>query len=424
MTIPVFDRDRVSSQTKRKNQPKSTTQDTPKGYSGPLPGTPVQSLSGNQRGFIDGIPVGNIQQGSRPGFYMIVDPQDPDRSGKDLLLLAEGRSNTPRFVPVLEWENSLYKLSPDNYKLFKNSFNIKDQSVTANLEFVDRFALPSAAAVSYDNFNRAKLGQPSISWEVAILEQGYGRSSEQRGPTTTRTTSVTGVDTAIAEFQNYAREYLGYELSAKEAREYQKKLNALEKKRFTTTTAGEGFTNILQGAVGREEREQLALDIIGRRISIEGIDDPGKVGGLIGNAVRSIRSLAGDFGLSVTPEEVRDYALQSLRSQTGLDTISSKFNNLARIQYQGLAPYLDQGLTVRDISNSYISKKAQLLELNPAEITINDSDIQRALTGQSLKPLYEFEMDLRKNPQWEYTNNAREEASSYAYTILRDFGLI
>jgi len=38
--------------------------------------------------------------------------------------------------------------------------------------------------------------------------------------------------------------------------------------------------------------------------------------------------------------------------------------------------------------------------------------------------LYQFEMGLRKNPQWQYTNNARSEASSYALSVLQDFGIV
>ena len=395
---------------------------TPTGFNSPLPGSPIQNNRSPVTS-IDGIPVNQIQEGTQPGFWMFVRPGDP-RGSRDLLLLSEGTGSTPRFVDAQDWERSLYDLTPDMYSRFKKELNVKDSSTTTNLNFIRSFATPTAQAISFDNLANTLLGKPSISWEAGVLRGNYGRPSESRGPTTTRTTSVTGIDTAIAEFQNYSKEYLGYELSRKEAREYQRKLNALEKKRFTTTTAGEGFTNIMQGSVGSEEREQLALNIIGRKISIEGIDDPGKVGGLIGNAVRNVRALSSNYGLTINPQEVRDYALESLRSQTGLDTVETKFNNLARVQYQGLVPYLDQGLSVKDISSSYMSKKAQLLELNPAEITINDNDIQRALTGEKLKPLYEFEMDLRKNPQWEYTNNAREEASSYAYTILRDFGLI
>jgi len=391
-------------------------------YDSPLPGTPQIPFKPSPRS-IDGIPINEIRPGSGPGLFMIVRRGDP-RSGQDLLLLAEGSNNIPRLIPVDQWQLGVFNLKPEQYERFKQGFGIKDDSTRVTKDFILNAALPSARAISFDNYNYTQLGQPSYSWETGVLEQGYGRPSKERGPTSTRTTSVTGVDNAIAEFQNYAREYLGYELSKKEAREYQRKLNSLERKRFTTTTAGEGFTNITQGGVNREEREQLALDIIGRRISIEGIDDPGKVGGLIGNAVRNVRSLISNYGLSITPEEVRDYALQSLRSQTGLDTIETKFNNLARIQYQGLVPYLDQGLSVKDIAGSYMSKMAQMLELNPASITIDNNKIQKALTGEKLKPLYEFEMDLRNDPEWQFTNNARDEASNYAYTILRDFGLI
>lgn len=397
----------------------------PIGYSAPLPGTPRPSIprSTEQGILFDGKYRADELDRQEDGIYGVKDPSNP-QSDKTLYVLPSGNDTSPVFVPTLAWASALMRLNGADYLRIKEALGITDNTTQPNANFIKK-AENVAQQVSYENYLKTIQGLPSMSWEVA-LNQGYGTGANAGvgGPRTTRTTSITGIDSAFAEFQNYSREYLGYELSKKEAREYQKKLNVLEKKRFTTTTAGEGFTNIMQGSVGREEREQLALDIIGRRISVEGIDDPGKVGGLIGTAVRNIRGLSSDFGLSINPQEVRDYALQSLSSQTGLETIRTKFNNLARVQYQGLVPYLDQGLSVKDISSSYMSKKAQLLELNPAEITINDTDIQRALTGEKLKPLYEFEMDLRKNPQWEYTNNAREEASGYAYTILRDFGLI
>jgi len=386
----------------------------------PLPGSSTQTTTNANQ--IDGVPLNKIQKGTTTGYWYKATPGDVD-PGEDLLLLADGLGGKPRFVSARNWLTSIYNLEPREYEYYKKKLGIKDESTRPNNDFAQA-ALGAALAISFDNYAFSVLGKPGISWAEGVDKGGYGQPSKERGPTTTRTTSVTSVDNAIAEFQNYSREYLGYELSKKDAREYQKKLNVLERKRFTTTTAGEGFTNIMQGGVTADEKEQLALNIIGRKINVEGIDDPGKVGGLIGNAVRNVRTLSSNYGLDITPQEVRDYALQSVRSQTGLDTVESKFNNLARIQYQALVPYLDQGLSVKDIADSYKNKKAQLLELNPASVTIRDSDIQRALTSEKLKPLYEFEMDLRKNPAWERTNNAREEASQYSYTILRDFGLI
>jgi hypothetical protein len=36
--------------------------------------------------------------------------------------------------------------------------------------------------------------------------------------------------------------------------------------------------------------------------------------------------------------------------------------------------------------------------------------------------LYDFEKMLRKDNRWQYTNQAKEEVSSVAMKVLRDFG--
>jgi hypothetical protein len=36
--------------------------------------------------------------------------------------------------------------------------------------------------------------------------------------------------------------------------------------------------------------------------------------------------------------------------------------------------------------------------------------------------IYDFQRTLRKDPRWQYTNNAREEASTAVLGVLRDFG--
>jgi hypothetical protein len=41
-----------------------------------------------------------------------------------------------------------------------------------------------------------------------------------------------------------------------------------------------------------------------------------------------------------------------------------------------------------------------------------------------IKSIYDFEKDLRNDTRWQYTNNAREQASSIATTVLKDFGFM
>jgi hypothetical protein len=36
--------------------------------------------------------------------------------------------------------------------------------------------------------------------------------------------------------------------------------------------------------------------------------------------------------------------------------------------------------------------------------------------------IYDFQRTLRKDPRWQYTDNAREESSTAVLGVLRDFG--
>jgi len=40
------------------------------------------------------------------------------------------------------------------------------------------------------------------------------------------------------------------------------------------------------------------------------------------------------------------------------------------------------------------------------------------------KPLWQFEQELRKDPRWNYTNNAQQSLMNTARQVLQDFGLV
>lgn len=247
----------------------------------------------------------------------------------------------------------------------------------------------------------------------------YLQQSKTKGGTTS-TATVTDKNRAAQELLDTAKDYLGsgITLNKNDIKSYVSELNALERKRPTVSRTGE----TIAGGLTADEKEQLALKYIGKYVTAEGIKN---VGGALGSNYRTINALAGNYGVALDKATLRTLVFDSVSSKNGLENVQTKINNLAKVKYRALTPYLEQGLTVKDIANEYVSKKAQLLELNPTAIRIDsDPDIQGALTGDALVPLYQFEKSLRKNPQWQYTNNAREEASNYALTILQDFGLI
>jgi hypothetical protein len=65
---------------------------------------------------------------------------------------------------------------------------------------------------------------------------------------------------------------------------------------------------------------------------------------------------------------------------------------------------------------------ATVLEINPNTISLNDPTLRGAIGPDKEMSIYDFQRSLRKDPRWQYTNNAREEVSDVALKVLRDFG--
>lgn len=83
---------------------------------------------------------------------------------------------------------------------------------------------------------------------------------------------------------------------------------------------------------------------------------------------------------------------------------------------------LDEGLDLANIYAPYRNAMATLLELNSDAISLDDPVLRSAYGQDKEMSLYDFKRAVRKDPRWQYTDNARQEVSSAALGILRDFG--
>ena len=74
------------------------------------------------------------------------------------------------------------------------------------------------------------------------------------------------------------------------------------------------------------------------------------------------------------------------------------------------------------IYSPYKDVLAQTLEINPNGITLNDPSLRMAIGPDKEMSLYDYKKMLRKDPRWQYTDNARQTVSSGLTQVLRDFG--
>ena len=83
---------------------------------------------------------------------------------------------------------------------------------------------------------------------------------------------------------------------------------------------------------------------------------------------------------------------------------------------------LAQGVNFDTIVSPYRNVMADTLEIaNPEQIKIDDPTLMMAF-GDKEMTLYDFQRALRKDSRWQYTDKARQEVSTAALQVLRDFG--
>jgi hypothetical protein len=141
----------------------------------------------------------------------------------------------------------------------------------------------------------------------------------------------------------------------------------------------------------------------------------------VGNIAKAYFNTASDAGIesvltgSITNE---DFARQQ--------------REIAKTRYGHLSNLIDQGVTLEDLSASYKSAAAKLLELDLNTIDMSEAQYEVALAyggenGQKrTMTTGEWERLLRTDSRygWEKTENAKDEARSLATTIAQAFGRI
>ena len=136
---------------------------------------------------------------------------------------------------------------------------------------------------------------------------------------------------------------------------------------------------------------------------------------------QSLQSIAKANGVTLSPQEIEQYNLD-VNNGKDINVIKSQIRNLAGIgRPDNVKKLLAEGTDLNTIYSPYKRTMAALLELDSESIDINDTTLQSAIGDREL-PIYEFRKILKKDPRWQYTNNAREEVSNKVLRVLKDFG--
>jgi len=95
----------------------------------------------------------------------------------------------------------------------------------------------------------------------------------------------------------------------------------------------------------------------------------------------------------------------------------------AQGQPQYVRDLLSQGYNLSQVFAPYRQVMANVLEIgDPNQIDLNDPLLRSAITDKGDMNLYDFRKQLRKDNRWQYTEQAKQDVSTAALNVLRDFG--
>lgn len=210
------------------------------------------------------------------------------------------------------------------------------------------------------------------------------------------------------------------------------KIKAAEKLAVVTRKTS-GSTAIQTGSLlDEDDYRQIAFDTVKTTVQSMSDEEIGKGTGALSQSVSSLKEYASQYGINLSNREAFNQVMggmvQGGTLSTGkLDSQQQAIKNMAKAFYPNLSGIIDGGGTVSGISDQFASVMARTLEIPANSITVFDKRIQKALanTGkQGVMSTTDFEVLLRNEPEWARTKNAKEEAASYATSILQSFGVM
>lgn len=171
--------------------------------------------------------------------------------------------------------------------------------------------------------------------------------------------------------------------------------------------------------------EQLRYQI-GKTINLKGDARPGEAG----EAQDKLSSYAYDMGIALSDSWL-DSAAKTIVSGMGTSQdYEDKIRQMAKATFSNWAKQIDAGQTVADLAAPYLQTMGQILELPGGSVNLFDKTIKGALqykdpqTGlNAVKPLWQFENDLRGDQRWKQTKNAQDSIMQVAHQVLSDFGV-
>ena len=188
--------------------------------------------------------------------------------------------------------------------------------------------------------------------------------------------------------------------------------------------------NLFEGLAAKAYDSGMSEDQLKQLIVTSGLVT-GYGGKTLGDTA-DLKSYANSFGVGKYLDD-KYWAQKSqdlFLGNTTTEDIEDEVRNLAASAFPGYADQIKAGISVDSLASAYKGAIASVLEKDADSVTFEDPRLRAALQyvdkdgKPAVKPLWQFERELRMTPEWELTNNARTTVDNLAYKVMSDWGVI
>jgi hypothetical protein len=142
------------------------------------------------------------------------------------------------------------------------------------------------------------------------------------------------------------------------------------------------------------------------------------------SGIQQLQETARNNGLTLLPSQIESYKTR-LKNGENVETIKSNIRAIAaNAMPDNVKKLIDSGIDLTEVYQPYRQSMATILEIPFDKIDLNDPTLTNAITDKGNMTLFDFKRSLRKDPRWQYTDNARETVSSGLTQVLKDFGFM
>jgi len=165
--------------------------------------------------------------------------------------------------------------------------------------------------------------------------------------------------------------------------------------------------------------DQRVKDWLGTQVGLHGEMMYGEAG----EAFDKLHSLAYANGMKYSSSWYRDRAREVVSGRSTQSTVEDQIRRQAAARYSAYRDQILAGQNVMDLASPYLKTVSTLLELPESDVDLFNAHVAKAMTAKGTTPLWQFETDVRSDPLWKKTNNARESMFGVAHQVLNAFGV-